>query len=38
MERYADEVDVCIVGGGPAGTLSSSLKQKIVTFDTDGVT
>merc|ERR1712223_1459353 len=27
MERYADECDVCIVGGGPAG-MSTAIKLK----------
>lgn len=27
MERYADEADVCIVGGGPAG-LSCAIRLK----------
>ena len=32
MERYADECDVCIVGGGPAGMLFRILSYSQVNI------
>ena len=32
MERYADECDVCIVGGGPAGTFCPLINPNFLSI------